>query len=164
MQSTITYAIGDWIAHSYYGIGQIECIEAKGISGEEADYYRIRTNDSVFWVPVAHADDGTVRPLSSLEEIRQALEALTEPPKSMSANYKLRKSRLLKAQTSNSPQAFAKAIRDLRAFKQQKKSGLNVTERNALKTLQKRLANEWALVAGMPPENASTKIENILAA
>jgi RNA polymerase-interacting CarD/CdnL/TRCF family regulator len=164
VQETISYAKGDWIAHSFYGIGQIECIEVKGIRGEPADYYRIKAKDSVFWVPVEQSDDDTVRPLSTLAEIQQALDALNEPPKLMPASHQLRKSRLIEAQRSNSPQDIAMAIRDLRAYKQQNKSALNVTERNALKQLKRRLSVEWALVAGMGQEKASSKLDSCLQA
>jgi RNA polymerase-interacting CarD/CdnL/TRCF family regulator len=163
VQETTDYEIGDWIAHSYYGIGQIECVESKRISGEDAVYYRIKAKDSIFWVPIEQSDDETVRPLSSLEEIQQALEALAEPPNLMPSSHQLRKSRLLKAQRSNSPKSIAGAIRDLRSYKKQKKSMLNLTERKTLKTLKRRLAVEWALVAGIRPEKALSKLDNLLA-
>jgi RNA polymerase-interacting CarD/CdnL/TRCF family regulator len=161
MEQTNSYAIGDWIAHSYYGIGQIECIEVKGISGEDADYFRIDASNSIFWVPVVQTDDETIRPLSSLAEIQQALDALNEPPELMSANHKLRNIRVVQAQRSNSLKVFADTIRDLRAFQQQQKVGLNVTERNALKSLKHRLAAEWATVAGMQPEKAASMLDDL---
>jgi RNA polymerase-interacting CarD/CdnL/TRCF family regulator len=161
MQQTNTYAIGDWIAHSYYGIGQIESIEVKGISGEDADYFRIKANNSIFWVPVDLTDDETVRPLSSLVEIQQALDALNEPPELMSANHKLRNIKVVNAQRSNLLKVFAETIRDLRAFQQQQKVGLNVTERNALKSLKHRFAVEWATVGGMQTEKASSMLDDL---
>lgn len=164
MQETTGYKLGDWIAHSYYGIGQIEHVETKRISGEDAVYYRIKAKDSVFWVPTEQSDDETVRPLSSLEEIQQALGVLTEPPNSLPSRHQLRNKKVLKAIRSNSPKSIAGAIRDLRAYKKQKKSMLSVTERKTLKRLKRRLAVEWALVAGIRPEKALSKLDKLLAA
>ena len=161
MEETHTYSEGDWIVHSRYGIGQIKDIEVKNISGERTRYYRIKTTDSIFWMPVDQMDSDLLRPLSTPEEIHLAIATLQEPPEEMSANYKIRQIRIQDAQTSNTPRAIAQIIRDLRAYRR-KKEALNSTERSAFRSLKQRLVEEWAIVTGIKTEKAASNLETLL--
>jgi RNA polymerase-interacting CarD/CdnL/TRCF family regulator len=161
MEEARTYSKGDRIVHSRYGIGLIKDIEEKSISGKKTRYYRIKTTDSIFWMPIDQMDSDLLRPLSTPEEIEQAIVALLEPPEEMSANYKIRQIRIQDAQTSNTPTAIAEIIRDLRAYRR-KKEALNSTERSAFRSLKQRLVEEWAIVMDMNIEAASSKLETLL--
>lgn len=161
MEEAHTYSDGDWIVHSRFGIGQIKDIEVKHISGDETRYYRIKTTDSIFWMPVDQMDSDLLRPLSSPEEIHLAIATLQEPPEEMSSNYKIRQIRIQDAQTHNTPQAIAQIIRDLRAYRR-KKDALNSSERSAFRSLKQRLVEEWAIVLDMKTETAASKLENLL--
>ncbi len=161
MEETRAYSKGDWIVHSLYGIGQIKGVDTKGISGEETHYYRIQTTDSTFWVPVDQMDSEVLRPLSTPEEIQQAIAALQKPAKEMSPNYKTRQSRIRRVQDRNTPRAIARLIRDLRAYKR-KKGALNKTERSAYRTLRERLVKEWAIVTGTEAEKITPKLDRLL--
>ena len=161
MEEAHAYSDGDWIVHSRYGSGQIKDVEVKNISGEETRYYRIKTTDSIFWMPVDQMDSDLLRPLSTPEEIHQAIATLQEPPEEMSANYKIRQIRIQDAQTSNTPRAIAQIIRDLRAYRR-KKEALNSTERSAFRSLKQRLVEEWAIVTGIKTEKAASNLEDLL--
>jgi len=155
------YTDGDWIVHSHYGVGQVKGIEVKGISGEESEYYRIESADSTFWIPLDQMDGEAVRPLSTPEEIHQAIAALEQPAEAMSANHKSRQNRIERVQSRNTPRAIARLIRDLRAW-QREKGGLNKSERSAYRTLRQRFADEWAVVAGIKPERAAIQLDHLL--
>ncbi len=161
MEETRAYSKGDWIVHSLYGIGQIKGVDTKGISGEKTHYYRIQTTDSTFWVPVDQMDSEVLRPLSTPEEIQQAIAALQKPAKEMPPNYKTRQSRIQRVRDRNTPRAIARLIRDLRAYKR-KKGALNKTERSAYRTLRERLVKEWAIVAGTEAEKITPKLDRLL--
>ncbi len=161
MKEARMYSEGDWIVHSQFGTGQIKGVDEKSISGAETLYYRIKTSNSTFWMPVNQMDSKMLRPLSTLEEIQQAIAALQKPPKEMSSNYKIRQIRIQKAQNRNTPKAIARAIRDLRAYRR-KKGVLNSTERSAFRSLKQQLAEEWAIVAGIKTELAAIKLEHLL--
>ncbi len=161
MKEAHTYSDGDWIVHSRFGIGQIKDIEVKNISGEETRYYRIKTTDSIFWMPVDKMDSDLLRPLSSPEEIHLAIATLQEPAEEMSSNYKIRQIRIQDAQTHNTPKATAQIIRDLRAYRR-KKDALNSTERSAFRSLKQRLVEEWAIVLDIKTETAALKLETLL--
>jgi RNA polymerase-interacting CarD/CdnL/TRCF family regulator len=161
MEETSTYSEGDWIVHSHYGIGQIKGVEIKDVSGEETRYYRIRTTDSTFWMPISQMDSEVVRPLSTAEEIQQAIATLQKPAEEMSSNYKMRQSRIRNAQILNTPQAIALLIRDLRAH-QRAKGALNKTERSAFRTLKQRLVEERAIVTGAKTDNVASRLDDLL--
>lgn len=163
MEKTHTYAKGNWIVHIQYGIGQIKGVDVKGISGQETDYYRIEASNSTFWVPVQQMDSELLRPLSTSEEIEQAIAALQSPPKEMSSNYKIRQNRIREARTRNTPQAIAQLVRDLRAFKKQK-GVLNKTERSAFQVFKQRLVEEWAVVTGSQTESVASTMNSLLEA
>ena len=161
METNCTYSEGTWIVHTQYGIGQVKGIDIKDISGEEARYYRVKTNNSTFWIPTDQMDNETLRPLSTQEEIQLAIVALQRPPKEMSSNYKERQQRIHKAQLRNTPQSMARIIRDLRELKR-KKGPLNTTERSAYITLKQRLIEEWAIVTGHRIEKVTSRIDDLL--
>ena len=161
MQEAQIYAEGDWIVHVNYGIGQIKGIDAKTISGEEMPYYRIEASDSTFWMPVGRMDSETLRPLSTPEEIREAIATLGNPPKKMSSNFKIRQNRIQRVRIHNTPRAIARLVRDLRAWKR-KKGMFNQTERIAYRTLKQLLIEEWAIVIGMKAERAELELDLLL--
>jgi RNA polymerase-interacting CarD/CdnL/TRCF family regulator len=161
MEETHRFLKGDWIVHSHYGIGCIKGVEKKSISGEETRYFRIKTTDSIFWMPVDKMESGALRPLSTPEEMQQAILTLQKPPKEMSSNYKIRQIRIQKAQSQNTPKAIARILRDLRAYR--RKAGvLNSSERSAFRSLKQHLVEEWAIVTGTNTEKVTLKLEALL--
>lgn len=161
MEEKNTYTQDDWIAHSSYGIGQIKGIDTKNISGTDTRYYRVKTNDSTFWIPVEQMDSEVLRPLSTPEEIQQAIATLQKPAETMSSNYKMRQKRIKRAYIRNTPKALARLLRDLRAY-WRSKGILNSTERNAYKTIKQRLIEEWVLVKNTKAEKVESRIERFL--
>lgn len=161
MQELQVYSEGDWIVHAHYGMGQIKDIEVKGISGEEKDYFRVETTNSTFWMPVEQEDSELVRPVSTFEEIQEAVAVLKNDPREMSSNYKTRQSRIQEAKARNTPKTIARLIRDLRARKRAK-GMLNGNERSAFNSLKQRLTEEWAIVAGVKTKQVEATLNNLL--
>ena len=162
MQQKTEYGKGDWIVHSRYGIGQIRDIDVKDISGEENSYFRIQSANSLFWIPVDKMDNKVLRPLSTPQEIEQAIAILQKPAKKMNSSYKIRESRIREIRVQNTPSAIAGIMRDLKA-RQRDKVILNQSERSALNTFIERFAREWALVQGIQYEKAQHRLEGLLA-
>lgn len=161
MDNTISYERGDWIVHCHHGVGQIEKVESKRISDQENTYYRIRTNDSIIWIPVDQMDDEQIRPLTDEENFQEAVEVLKKEPKKMASNLNSRKSRIKQVIVDNVPVETARLIRDLRGRRRSKK-GLNQTERRALKKLTKRFVHEWAVCKEMTFEQARQRLNRRL--
>jgi RNA polymerase-interacting CarD/CdnL/TRCF family regulator len=161
MNASHVYAVEDWLAHSYYGIGQIKGIEVKSISGAKVDYFRIQTTDSTFWVPVDRMGNEQMRPVSTLEEFLLAIAVLQRPPKEMSADYQVRKTRIQRVQHQNMPQDIARLIRDLRA-RQRDKGKYSLDENNAARILRQRLADEWSVITGKNLETVTSSLDALL--
>ena len=161
MNLSLIYSEEDWLAHSYYGIGQIKGIEAKGISGASVDYFRIQTSDSTFWVPVDRMASEKIRPVSTLEEFHLAIAILQRPPKEMSPDHKVRKTRIQRVQLQNTLEDIARLIRDLRA-RQRDKGKYSLNENDAVRTLRQRLADEWSVITGKNVKNVTSSIDALL--
>jgi len=162
MEQLDDYAQGDWIVHAYYGIGRIKGVEAKSISGEESRYYKIKATDSTYWLPVDQMDSEELRPLATFEDIQLAINVLREPPKEMSSNQNIRKSRIRRVQLQNKPEVVAGLVRDLQA-RRKEKGMLNQGERSAFSALKQQLIEEWAIVYGLSPETAAANLDALLA-
>lgn len=161
MENVCTYTVEDWIVHTNYGVGQIKDIETKCISGEEKQYYRVETPDSTFWMPVDQMDSDVLRPLSTPDEILEAIDVFQKPVEEMPSNIKVRQSHIRDIQKRNTPRAMARLLRDLRAFKR-KKGVLNNTESTILRNLTQRFASEWAIVTGVSRAKTLSKLERLL--
>ncbi len=161
MNASHIYAVEDWLAHSYYGIGKIKGIEVKDISGASVDYFRIQTTDSTYWVPVNRMDSEKMRPVSTLAEFRLVIAILQRPPKAMSADHKVRKTYMERVQNQNLPEEMARLMRDLRA-RQRDKGVFQLDENNAIRTLKQRLADEWSVITGETIENATSNLDALL--
>ena len=161
MNASHIYAVEDWLAHSYYGIGQIKGIEIKDISGASVDYFRIQTTDSTFWVPVDRMDNEKIRPVSTLEEFHLVIAILQRPPREMSRDHQARKNRIQRVQYQNMPADIARLIRDLRA-RQRDKGQYNLDENNAVRILRQRLADEWSVISGKNIEDVTSSLDALL--
>jgi RNA polymerase-interacting CarD/CdnL/TRCF family regulator len=161
MEESHAYSEGDWIVHSHYGVGQIEGVEVKSISGDDTRYFRITTTDSTFWVPVDQMNSEVLRPLSTPEEIQLAIGELQRPAKEMSPNSKVRQSQIQSVRILNTPGAIAQLIRDLRARKRDK-GVLYSSERSAFDTLKQRLVQEWAIVTDAKTEEVASELDKLL--
>jgi RNA polymerase-interacting CarD/CdnL/TRCF family regulator len=161
MHKSSEYSSGDWVVHAIYGVGKITKVETKGISGQETRYYRVEATNSTYWMPVEQMDSDLIRHIASEAEMEDVIQILQREPKEMSSNHKTRKSTIRRTRLSNTPAAFARLIRDLKA-RQSVKGTLNVKEKSAFKAIKKRLAEEWAIVRGTRTERAANRIDNIL--
>ena len=161
MDAVQEYQLGDWVVHSFYGIGQIEAVEAKCISGEEAQYFRIKTADSTFWMPVEQMDGDIVRPVSTAGEIRRVVEILKRPPRQMPSNHTARKGRIKSVKRENSPVATARLVRDLQA-RQTRKGRLPLKESDALRQMRELLVREWSIATQTGKEKVAARLDDLL--
>lgn len=155
------YAPGDWIAHCYHGIGQIEAIERRRVGDQDSAYFRIKMANNTFWIPVEQMNSDQIRPTTGKARFQEAVEALGEPPVRMDPGLNKRRARIKRVTAENAPKETARLIRDLRARRREGK-GLNQTERQALRELTKRFLQEWALCAGLTMSQARRQLNRQL--
>ncbi len=163
MQSKDTFSVNDWIVHSFHGVGQIEALETKSISGVENDYFKVQTPDSTYWLAIEQLDDDQVRSLATEDEIEAIASILKQSPESLSSNAAIRKAHIKKARSRNTVESVACLIRDLHPHFQNK-DNMNVTEQRIYKTIRQRLIKEWVLVTGKKAEGIESRIDKLLSA
>jgi len=156
----VQFEKGDWIVHLVYGIGQVEEIENKSIAGEAREYYRVKADESVFWVPVEGMDENTVRPLASPRRIRRALKILQEAPEKMASNYKIRRKRIRETTLDGALRSDIELMRDM--FARQTNRGLNPTEEESFRSLKTRFLKEWSLSLNVDIEEARQNFNRLL--
>lgn len=155
------YSIGDWVVHVNYGVGEVRSVETRMISGDEADYYKIKTTDDLFvWVPVADEDEDYIRDLTSERKIDEVIEVLKNEPKALPQKSYGRQNRIKEAKTSHSILEKARLVRDLWMHRNEKRLGMK--ERRALKWATQHLVAEWALAADKQPDEVEKRIFQVL--
>ncbi len=154
------YSKGDWIVHLYHGVGQIKGIVKKELNGKERKYYRVKTHNSIIFIPVRKADNDRIRPLTPKSEFKKALKVLDRPPQEMSSNHNTRKKHIRDAKSDGSVEPILRIIRDLTY--RQHDSKLNTTEKRALNRLKDRVTYEWSACMSIEVEEAREKLEQRL--
>jgi CarD family transcriptional regulator len=161
VESSHTYVVKDWLVHATFGIGQIVGVEEKGISGANVRYYKIRTADSTFWIPIDRMDGQELRPVCSAAEIQIAIAILLGPAETMASNHQIRKNEIQRILVLNTLAGSARLIRDLRA-RQRERGELHIAEMNTLRSLKQRLLEEWIVATGEQPEHVAARIDELL--
>jgi len=151
---------GDWIVHSYYGIGQIKSVETKLIDKEKVRYYKVIAKNSTFFVPVNNIINDRIRPIASEYRLRKAKKALRSTPQSLPDNHNDRKKRIQEISSDRSLDNIAELIRDL-AYRKEI-NGLNDFEQNTLQSLEKLFIREWSIIKDTSEEEIFHQLEKII--
>ncbi len=154
------WAAGKWIVHRQFGVGEIICREEKQISGESAEYFRVKTHDSLMWLPVDDVSEDW-RSILSEDDFAEVIAVLQKPPKEMADHYQSRNGRINKARSENHPLTSARLIRDLRG-RWQREGKLRNIEKEALRQLTRSLVQEWALSYGLKISTARKRLMTLL--
>jgi RNA polymerase-interacting CarD/CdnL/TRCF family regulator len=159
-KKTTSLGKGDWIVHTYYGVGQIKGIKTKQIDDTKTRYYEVEAKNSMFYVPVKNIDNDRVRPVASQYMVRKAKKILRESPHEMSPDHNLRKRQISERLSDCSMAETAKLIRDLTGRKTE--SGLNDHEEKILEKLTDRLVLEWSIAQNIDLDIAHQQFEESL--
>jgi RNA polymerase-interacting CarD/CdnL/TRCF family regulator len=151
---------GDWIVHTYYGVGQIMGMETKQIDDTKTRYYRVEAKNSVFYVPVKNIDNERIRPVASPYMMKKVVKILQEAPEEMSPDHNIRKRQISELLIDCSLATTAQLIRDLTARKIE--YGLNDHEEKTLENLTERLVLEWSIAQQINLEEANQLFQETL--
>jgi CarD family transcriptional regulator len=156
------FSKGDWIVHANYGVGQVRQKEKKILEGVKRVFFRVKTFNGVYWLPVKNTAVPHIRPLASEYQIRKALSLIRKPPNVLTKDYKQRGKEISETLSSGSLYSVARIIRDLHGRKITVK--LNQTEVALLEKITQRFLNEWSVVKGKDVEVLAQKLESALQA
>lgn len=154
------WAVGKWIVHRQFGVGEIVCREEKQISGESAEYFRVKTHNTLIWLPVDDVGDDW-RPILSAVEFAEVIDTLQKPPKEMADHFQSRNGRINNARNTNDPMISARLIRDLRG-RWHRQGTLRSIEKEALQQHTRSLVQEWALSYGLKVSTARQHLMKLL--
>lgn len=161
MSGQIAFDVGDWIVHSFYGVGQIEGVEERPVQGEEVDCFKVHTPNAEYWVPVERVDNPRIRPIASKNRMQRALRVLKKIPERMNKNYRVRQARIQEVISGGSLIEMARLLRDLRGRQIDRK--LNATEMTAFDDLSERMMRELSVAMKIRMAAARTRLEELLA-
>jgi len=144
MDANITYSPGDWVVHSYYGVGQITLIEVKPIHEVDTKCFKVKTKDSTYWFPTTDTGNSRIRPIASQEIIDNVIKNLRSESRNLDTNREHWKQMIEDVQVNNDLISISLLIRDLSVQKAIR--SLNQIERDALNHNKERLLVEWASI------------------
>jgi len=155
-----TYSKGDWIVHAHHGVGQVKGIEKKVLEGENKVFFRVKTFDGVYWLSVVQTNVEYIRPITSENQIKQALTAIRRPPKQLPKDHNKRGKVIVDALKDPTLLAKARMIRDLNG--KQQESRLNFTEEDAFIKMKNQFLDEWSVVQNEDRDVLEEKLEKAL--
>jgi RNA polymerase-interacting CarD/CdnL/TRCF family regulator len=154
------FSKGDWIVHANYGVGQVRRKEKKILEGVKKVFFRVKTFNGVYWLPVKNTDVPHIRPVASEYQIRKALSLIRMPPNVLTKDYKQRGQEISQTLQDGSLYSIAQIIRDLHGRKITVK--LNQSEIVLLEKITQRFLNEWSVVNGEDVEVLAEKLRKAL--
>jgi RNA polymerase-interacting CarD/CdnL/TRCF family regulator len=153
------FSIGDRVVHPQQGVGYVEKLEEKQFEPNKPRmYYVISIPDTTMWVPVDLTTSG-LRKLSVSSELEQCRQIL------QSASHPLIPDKVLLASlighiNQGSIAAHCEVVRDLTAHGWHKPLYGPMAEFQ--RVILNVLAQEWAVVEGMSPAEATQEISALL--
>ncbi|MEE4194187.1 MAG: CarD family transcriptional regulator [Anaerolineae bacterium] len=151
---------GDWIVHTAYGVGQISKVEKKPIHGEMVNVFRVKTKDSVYWLPVANAGNDRIRRIADRQNLDKALTQLNSPPKEIGSDYRTRNNHIAEVFSQGSIQSKVELLRDLMGLRQEKV--WSNTENDAANTIFEQLSSEYSVICEVSLEEARDQINQLV--
>ncbi len=137
---------GDIAVYPAHGVGIIESVETKEISGEEMSFLtmRILDNDMTIMVPMSNIDKVGLREVIDTGQIKEVFKILAdESPKMDGKTWNKRFREYSEKIKIGSPSDIAEVMRDLMNLKNSK--GLSFGERKMLDSVKNLLSQEIAL-------------------
>jgi RNA polymerase-interacting CarD/CdnL/TRCF family regulator len=155
------FTIGDTVVHPTYGIGKVvEIEEIKYHDTVAHPFYKISVENATIWVQVSDAGEARLRPLTPRHELDRYRKVLSDDPTPLNDDRYKRYAEYHDRLKSPSFKVWCEVVRDLTAHGSQKQ--LNENDSSTLRRVTDILAREWALSAGISPEDAAQEIKSIL--
>ena len=156
------FKVGDKAVYPAHGVGVIESIESREISGDKHTFYilRILDNNMTIMIPTKKADDVGLREIISIDEIPKVYEILKEQnvmPENQAWNRRYRE--YMEKIKTGSVFEIAEVLRNLFLLKLDK--DLSFGERRIMETARNLLVKEISAANNSSEENILQEIETI---
>jgi len=156
------FKVGDMAVYPAHGVGVIEKIENRKISGCQEDFYvmRILENNMIIMIPSANATNVGLREIINQNEVSKVFSILKKRDISVNGNqtWNRRYRDYMEKIKSGSAFEVAEVYRDLTTIKQDKE--LSFGERKMLDTARSLLVKEISLAKNMKEEDVERDIRS----
>jgi len=160
------FHVGDLAVYPAHGVGRIEAIESKVVSGEEHDFYimRVLDNDMVIMIPTWNVESVGLRDVISEKDIPQVYEVMTKKRDGILDNqtWNRRYREYMEKIKTGSLYEVAEVFRDLFMLKLTK--DLSFGERKLYDTAQGLLVKELSTARKTDEETILSEIEMLFEA
>lgn len=154
------YRSGEWIVHSRYGVGKIEGIEVKHLSGAEEKFLKVRIQNGVYWMSLDKLDVNYVRPISSKSTIHRYLSVVRKKPRKLANDYRVRNKYISEMLATGSLLDQVRLMRDLNG--RQKDKTLTEVENETLQRMRRLFIDEWVACEQIDSSLAEEKLQDAL--
>jgi len=137
------FEIGDWVVHYFHGVGQIKDIVEKGLDGNEKIFYKVKTKEIDYWIPLEDEDAEHIQPIRSTKDFKDALGILSTKPEPIEKHHKTRKKLIHERWCDGTLNSRAKLMRDLNG--RMKSEKVSFSEREMLEKVRCYFINEWVV-------------------
>ncbi|MBW2107554.1 MAG: CarD family transcriptional regulator [Deltaproteobacteria bacterium] len=156
------FKIGDLAVYPAHGVGRIEAIETREISGEKQDFYimKILDNNMIIMIPVDNVESVGLRDIIDQGEVPKVYEIMKKrdiPADNQTWNRRYRE--YMEKIKTGSVFEVAEVLRDLYLLKVEK--DLSFGERKMLDTAQNLLLKELSIAKETDEGAIMTDINNI---
>ena len=156
------FSIGDLAVYPAHGVGRIESIETREISGEKQDFYimKILDNNMIIMIPVDNVESVGLRDIIDEEEVPKVYEIMKKrdiPADNQTWNRRYRE--YMEKIKTGSVFEVAEVLRDLYLLKVEK--DLSFGERKMLDTAQNLLLKELSIAKETDERSIKSDIESI---
>lgn len=138
------FKIGDWIIHHFHGIGKVQSIEDKALDGEKHTFYKVKTKDIAYWIPVDQENRDHLEPIRSSDEFEHAIMTISQPPQDFSDHPQTRKKQIQERWQDGHLLSRAELIRDLNGRMNLER--LNFDEKEIFDKALQAFVGEWIVV------------------
>ena len=155
---------GEYVVYPVHGVGRIIGHETQSIEDIEIQLVVVafEKDRMILRLPVSKAGSAGLRPLSSPDDMSQALQTLTVRTKSRRAMWSRRAQEYAAKINSGNPKSIAEVIRDL--YRPTPQTDQSFSERQIYQAALERFVKELAAVEQIDETSATQKLEGILKA
>ena len=162
MGASSTFKVGDLAVYPAHGVGCIESIETREISGEKKDFYimKILDNNMIIMIPVDNVTSVGLRDIIDEKEVSRVYEIMKQrdiPADNQTWNRRYRE--YMEKIKTGSVYEVAEVLRDLYLLKVDK--DLSFGERKMLDTAQSLLLKELSIAKATDERAIMSDINDI---
>ncbi len=152
---------GDYIVHAAHGIGEVKGTDIKTLRGTKRTYYRVKTQDLTYWLPVENSNSDRVRGVCAPSTFSKALGIVRMMPEKLNNNFRTRVNHIKQELAKCSLAASARLMRDLNARHAIK--DLHINELRILENLKSNFVSEYAIACCLESKEAESRLDEALA-